>query len=153
MAAAAAVAQPRRAIGEQASRVHIRGHVRERRLRELKVRERLAEHRARSRVRERFIQRALREAERGAGDGGAEHVQRLHGELEAFAFGAEPLRYRHAAALEGERGQRMRRDDVDAPGDREARRVRVDDERADASARPCRHPARFSAGLVRANTQ
>ena len=43
------------------------------------------------------------------------------------------LRRRNAAAGEAQAGERVRRDDVDALGDREAGRVGVDDEGADAA--------------------
>src|SRR6185437_8058735 len=90
--------------------------------------ERLAEHRARHRVLQRLIERTLAEAECRTGDGGAEDIERLHGELEAVTFAAEPLRGGDAAALERQRGERMRCDDIDAARDRETRSAGVDDE-------------------------
>jgi hypothetical protein len=58
----------------------------------------------------------------------SEDVQRAHGDLEPFARRTEPVRNRHAAAGEAKRGERMRSDDLDAPGNRQPRRVGIDDE-------------------------
>ena len=75
-----------------------------------------------------LVEGAAGEAERGGADGGAEHVQRRHGDLEALARSADALRQGHAAALEAQGGEGMRRDHLDALGDRQARRVRLDQE-------------------------
>ena len=100
---------------------------------ELEVGQRAAEHRPRPRVRQRLVERAPREAERGGGDRRAKDVERAHRELEALALGAEQRVGRHAAAGELEARERMRRDHVDALGDRQARRVGRHDERRDAA--------------------
>src|SRR5206468_202170 len=60
-------------------------------------------------------------------------VERAHRDLEAFAFGADAAGRRNAAGVEAKARERVRRDDVDALGDREAGRVGVDDEGADAA--------------------
>ena len=58
----ALVAQPGRAVGEQRCAVHQRGHLADLGLRELKVRQRLAEHAALARVVHRLGQRTARHA-------------------------------------------------------------------------------------------
>ena len=118
----AAVAQPRRTIGEKPRRIDIGRHVGERRLGELEIRECLAEQGPMRRMRQRLIQRALRESDGRAGHRGAEDIERPHRELESLALGAEPLTQRHAAITESKSRERMRRDDVsmrreiDSPG-------------------------------------
>ena len=102
-------------------------------------------------VRERACASASSSARRAkpsaaARDRGAEDVERAHRELEALALGAEQRVGRHAAAVELEPRQRMRRDHVDALGDRETRRVGRHDERRDAARARSPSP-------VRANTQ
>ena len=82
-----------------------------------------------------LIQRALREAERSAGHRGAEHVQRAHGELEAFALGPEALAGGDAAVPEGERGEGVGGDEVDARRAIKSRPRCVHDEGADAAGR------------------
>ena len=77
---------------------------------------------------ERLVEGAPSKAERRRADGRAEHVERRHRDLEALARPADALRQRHAAALEAQRRERMRRDRLDALRDHEPRRIGVDDE-------------------------
>ena len=117
-----------RAINQQGRGVDVDGAVRQRGLRELHVRQRRAEQIARRRALDHLVERAARHAERGGGHGRAENVERRHRDLEAFARAAETIGQRNAAAGEAKRRQRVRRDDLDAAGDLETGRVRVDDE-------------------------
>src|SRR5207244_9955962 len=80
-----------------------------------------------------FIERTLRKTERRARDGGPEDIERPHRQLEPIAFRSQSLSLRNAATLEGERGERMRSHEIDAPRDRKARRSGVHDKRADAA--------------------
>ena len=84
-------------------------------------------------MRKRLIERAPREAKRRGGDGGAEDVERAHGDLEALSGTAEPPVRRKTAAFETQCGQRMRGHDVDTFGDRETGVVREDQERRDST--------------------
>ena len=79
-------------------------------------------------MRERLVQRAPGEAERGGADRRAEDVERRHRDLEAVAGPADAVLDRHAAGIEAQRRERMRRDHVDALGDAQAGRVGLDQE-------------------------
>ena len=85
-------------------------------------------------MRKRFVKRSPGEAERRGGDGGAEDVERAHGDLEALSRTAEPPVRRQMAAFETQRGQWMRGHDVNPFGDRETRVVREDQESREAAA-------------------
>jgi hypothetical protein len=65
---------------------------------------------------------------------GAEDVQRLHRQLEAAVDLAEQRAGRHPAAVEHQRGQRVRRHHVDGAARVQARVRGVHDEGADAPA-------------------
>src|SRR5579863_9892330 len=82
---------------------------------------------------QRLIERALRETEGSAGDRGAKYIESPHRQLETLPFSAQAMRHRNAAAREGEGGQRMRCDYIDAAFDLESRSARIDDERADSA--------------------
>ena len=102
-------------------------------LRELEVGQALTEHLARWwRAARRFVERSPCEAQRGGGHGGAKDVERAHRDLEAFAAG------RRCGCASGTRQfvkrslrQWVRRDDLDALGDLEARGAGFDDEGRD----------------------
>src|ERR1700722_3847915 len=111
------VPAPRGAIGQQRSRIDLRRHLAKRGLSKLEVSERRAKHFSALCMRKRLVEGAPSEAERRGRDGGAENVERAHGDLEALSGGAEPPVRREVAAFELERGQRMRGHDVDAFGD------------------------------------
>ena len=65
----------------------------------------------------RLVERAAGKAERRRADRHPEQVQRLHRDLEAFAFLPEQF---GANAIEAEAGERVRRDHLDPLGDRKA---------------------------------
>ena len=71
---------------------------------------------------------AAGEAERGGADRGAEHIERRHCDLEALARLADHSVGRHAAVVEAQPRQRMRRDHLDALGNRQAGIAALDDE-------------------------
>src|SRR5258708_34513555 len=81
----------------------------------------------------RLIERALRGTEGGAGDRGAKNIESAHRQFETLPCSAQAMRHRNAAAREGEGGQRMRCDYVDAAFDLESRSARIDDECADSA--------------------
>ena len=120
----AVIAQPCGPIDEQRCGIDLRRHVGEPGLRQLQVGERLAEHRTLAHVRQRLAQRAASKSQRRRRDGRPKNIERPHRDLEPFAFLADPLRLGHAAVAEAQRGERMRRDHVDALLDLEARSVR-----------------------------
>ena len=123
------VSQPGGAVGKQRRGLDAGRHLGELRLGHLEIGERLPEHLSFPRPRERFVQGTPREAERSARHARPKDIERLHGELEAFAFLAEEVFRGHTAAGKTQRRHRMRGDDVDALPDREPGRVGVDDER------------------------
>src|SRR5580704_16926682 len=102
------VPAPCGAIGQQRSPIDLRRHLAKRSLSKLEVSERRAKHFSALCMRKRLIERAPREAKRRGGDGGAEDVERAHGDLEAFSRVAKPPIRWQAAAFETERRQWMR---------------------------------------------
>ena len=133
----AGVAQPGRAVGEQRGAVHQCGHLAQLGLRQLKVGQGLAEHLALLGMRDRLGQRAARHAQGGGGHAGAEDVQRLHGQLEATVDLTQHLLATHAAALEHQGGQRVRRHHRNVGRVVQARCAGIDNEGADATAAAC----------------
>jgi hypothetical protein len=108
----AGVLRPGGAVDEQPRGIEVGGHLGERGLRELEVGERRAELAARVHVGPGLVERPRREAAGRGADARAEEVERAEGDPHAVALLAEPLRGGHAAALELELGDRVRRGDV-----------------------------------------
>ena len=98
----------------------------------LQIGERAAEQFSAFRARDGFIERAAGETERRGADGGAENIERRHGDLKAFARRADHGGGRNGDALEFQPRQRMRRDDVDALGDGKARQFSRQQKRREA---------------------
>ena len=82
---------------------------------------------------DRLIERALRETEGGTGHRGAKCIESAHCQLEPPPSAPKPMRRRNSAAAEGEGGERMGCDHVDAAFDLESRDARIDHEGADAA--------------------
>ena len=93
----------------------------------------LPEHLPRGGTPERLVERVAGEAERRRRHAGAEDIETAHGDLETFAGCSDKVHERNAAGLESQPRQRMRRDDVDALGDFEARRSGIDHESRQAA--------------------
>ncbi len=72
---------------------------------------------------QRLVQRAAGEAQRGSADGGAEHVQHRHGQLEPFARLPDQRILGQDHALHAQGRQRMRRDDLQPLGNLQPRGV------------------------------
>ena len=100
---------PRRAIDQQARRGQLGGHARELVLHQLEVGERLAELMARARVAQRLVERARRHTARRRADRGAQAIERAEADREPLALLAHAVLDRHAAALELDLAQGMRR--------------------------------------------
>ena len=81
---------------------------------------------------QRFAQCSASKPQRSGRNGRSEDIERSHRDLESFTFLADPLGLRHAAVAESQRGERMRRDHVDALLDLETRRIGIDNERSDS---------------------
>ena len=142
--AAPLILGPGGAIDQQRGGIDLGRAVGDRGLRQLQVAERRAEQLSRRGVLDHLVQRAAREAERRGADGRAEDVERRHRDLEALARRAEAVGHRHAARVELQRGERMRRDHVDALGDAEPG--------VSASTMKAERPFAPGASPVRANT-
>ncbi len=98
----------------------------------LQIGERPAEQFSAFRARDGFIERAAGETERRGADGGAENIERRHGDLESFAGRADHGGGRNGDALEFQPRQRMRRNDIDALGDGKARQFSRQQKRREA---------------------
>src|ERR1700720_2794639 len=94
------VAQPCSAISEQRGSIDSGCHLRELRLRQLKIGQRLPEHFARSRAAQRFLERPARESHRSGSDGSAKHIQRRHRHFETLTEFTESLRTGDPAVCE-----------------------------------------------------
>lgn len=129
----AAVAQPGGAVGEHGRRIDEGTHLAQARLRELEVGQRLAEQAALLRVRHRLGEGTPGHAQRGGGHRGTEDVQRLHGQLETAVDRADQGVGPEPAAVEAQRGQRVRRHHRDMVAAVQAGRAGVDDEGTDAA--------------------
>src|SRR5204862_7726064 len=95
------------------------------------------------RILDRIVGRTLRDAERLRRDPGTRAVEDTHGEREALALLAEPVLAGDEAVVEEDLARRRALDPqlrLDPP-DREAGRVRLDDERRDTSV--ARRPIRL----------
>src|SRR6185369_13736228 len=92
------VEEPRRAAHREARELEIGEAVGEVGLQELEVGERLAELAAGACMAARLAERARRQPDRRRADARAEAVERRERQREAFAFGADALARRHAAA-------------------------------------------------------
>jgi hypothetical protein len=67
-----------------------------------------------------------------AATGSAKDIERSHRDLESLALASDPLRLGYATVAEAQRRERMRRNDVDALLDLQARSIGIDDERRDS---------------------
>ena len=123
---------PGGAIDEQGGGVDLACAVGDCGLRELQFGERRAEELAAGCAFHGFMQRAAREAKRGGTHGRTEHVEGRHGDLETVPRPAQAIGERHANAFEPQRGQRMRRDHLDAFGHAQSGRIGVDQEGGEA---------------------
>ena len=100
---------PRRAVDEEPRGVELGRHARELLLHELELGERLAELPALPRVRERLVERARRHAARRRADRGAQPVERREAEREPAPSSPRRCVGGHAAVLERDLAERMRR--------------------------------------------
>ena len=98
---------------------------------------RAAEQLAAAGVAHRLVQGAPREAERRGADRRAEDVERRHRDLEAVAGPADAVFERHAAALEAQGRQWMRRNHLDTFGDGQAGRTGLDQEGGEPARAGC----------------
>ena len=119
---------PRRAVDQQGRGIDRERHVGEPGAGELQIGERLAEQLAGRRVPNRLVKRAAGKPQRRRADRRAEHVERRHRDLEAFAWRAQQVLGRHLGAVERKRADRMRRHQVDHLRDLESGRSRLDHE-------------------------
>jgi hypothetical protein len=119
------VALPGRAVGEQCGGIYLGGHLGQPALGELEVGQGLPEHGPGGVPPQGLVQGPAGKAQCGGGYRGAEDIQGLHGHLEALSFLPQPTVDRNPAIPEAQRGQRVRRDDLEALGDFQTRRVCV----------------------------
>ena len=115
---------PGSAVDQQRRSIHLQRHIRDMPLHHLQLGQRRAEKLALAHAGQRLVQRPAGKAQRRCTDGGAEHVQHRHGDLEAIAALADQCRLRQADTVETQMRQRMGRDHLDALDDLQPRRVR-----------------------------
>jgi hypothetical protein len=62
-----------------------------------------------------FVEGALRKSNGRGRYGRSEDIERAHRKFESFTLGAQPLAGRNPATLQADGGERMRRNNVNAP--------------------------------------
>src|SRR5690554_925086 len=120
----ALVLGPGRAVDQQGGGIHIEGHFGQLTLHQLQVGQAGTEQFATTGASQRLIQGTAGKAQGGGTHGGAEYVERRHGDAKALAGLADHRGLRQAHVIETKPRQRVRRDRLQTLTNFEAGRVR-----------------------------